>query len=75
MAFLQGIKDYWQIIAFIGSLIWAWSKLNSRDNEQERRITNLETSSTILSSSQLEIKTSMARIEIAIEFIKQQLLK
>lgn len=69
------VRDYWVIIAMIGSIIIGWNTLSNRvdfieknDTHQSEMLTNLSNNTTQLSGAIIEIKANYL-------FIKEKLEK
>lgn len=80
MDLLEGVRSYWQIIFFIGGLVWTWSRLNSQIKElngdnlrMEKSISALENKHDLMNANYTIIQSRLASIEATLEFIKQQL--
>lgn len=73
MNFLDQITNYWQIITFVGGLVWTWSRLSSRIGELEKDMSKIVARQELTDTTMTEIKVQLAGIQTTLEFIKQQL--
>ncbi len=69
MQLLDIISNYWQIITAGVVVIMGWSKLNTTNKDQERRIVSLESRDPIL----LQIQKDIVEIKTTLHFVEQKI--
>jgi uncharacterized coiled-coil protein SlyX len=73
--FFKTLKEYWQIILFIGLVIVGWTTVKNDVANLSTRVTRSESQIETINPVLLQLQTSMARVETTLEFIKLEISK
>lgn len=71
---LQFIKDYWFVLAFVGSLVVTWTQFDARIRNNADSITRLDTQVATLNTALPSLQQSLAEVKVSVDFIKNYLI-